>query len=401
MNVLLVEPTFPIPPKSKNHRDFLPIGLLKLASYHRQKGDCFRLIRGNKDTNGFVPDEVKITSLFTYWSQFVWDSVAFYKKKFPNAKVTVGGIYASLMPGHCKKSGCDEVFVGINDEAEKYKPAYDLVDVDYQIIHASRGCIRRCDFCGTWKIEPTFSFKESIKEEIHSNRLIFYDNNLLANPNITDILLELSEITYSNKPIYSECQCGLDGRLLNANLAKLLKKARFINPRIAWDHNYSQYNTIKKQVDMLVNAGYQAKDIYVFMIYNWNYDFHELERKRLKCWEWKVQISDCRYRPLEQVYDYYSPQKEQTIDDYYIHPKWMDNEIKQFRKNVRRQNICVRHGFIFYSKDLEHKRVDQTIASKIKSVSPRKAKTLLNKGIISDYWYPDKITHPFFPHQPD
>jgi len=400
MNVLLVEPGFPIPPKSKNHRDFLPIGLLKLASYHKHKGDCFRLIRGNEDIGGFIPDEVKITSLFTYWSQFVWESVAFYKKRFPNAKVIVGGIYASLMPEHCKKSGCDEVFVGINDEAEKYRPAYDLVDVDYQIIHASRGCIRRCDFCGTWKIEPTFTFKRSIKEEIRSNRLIFYDNNLLANPNITKLLLELSETTYDNRPIYSECQCGLDGRLLNVDLAKLLKKAKFINPRIAWDHSHSQSNTIKRQIDMLVDAGYKAKDIYVFMIYNWDHDFQEMEKKRLKCWEWKVQISDCRYRPLEQIYDHYSFQKEQTIDDYYIHPNWSDNEIKQFRKNVRRQNICVRHGFAFYSKDLEQKRVDQTVTSKIKSISPNRTKTLLNKGIISDYWYPDRITHPFSPQQP-
>ena len=31
MKILLVEPAFPIPPKSKNHKDFLPIGLLKLA----------------------------------------------------------------------------------------------------------------------------------------------------------------------------------------------------------------------------------------------------------------------------------------------------------------------------------------------------------------------------------
>ena len=400
MNILLVEPEFPISLKSKNHRDFLPIGLLKLAGYHRYKGDCFRLIRGNENIGGFIPDEVKITSLFTYWSQFVWSSVTFYKKKFPDAKVTVGGIYASLMPEHCKKSGCDEVFVGINDEAEKYQPAYDLADVDYQIIHASRGCLRRCDFCGTWKIEPIFTFKKSIKEEIRSNRLIFYDNNLLANPDITELLLELSETTYDNRPIYSECQCGLDGRLLNVDLAKLVKKAKFINPRIAWDHGYSQSNTTEKQIDILVDAGYKAKDIYVFMIYNWNHDFQEMEKKRLKCWEWKVQISDCRYRPLEQIYDHYSPQKKQTIDDYYIHPNWSDNEIKQFRKNVRRQNICVRHGFAFYSRDLEQKRVDQTLASGIEGFSPGRAKTLLNKGIISDHWYPDRMTHPFSPQQP-
>ena len=46
--ILLVEPNFPIPPKSKNHRDFLPIGLLKLASYHRAKGDKVKLVRGNQ-----------------------------------------------------------------------------------------------------------------------------------------------------------------------------------------------------------------------------------------------------------------------------------------------------------------------------------------------------------------
>ena len=35
--VLLVEPNFPIPGKSRNHSNFLPIGLLKIASYLREK----------------------------------------------------------------------------------------------------------------------------------------------------------------------------------------------------------------------------------------------------------------------------------------------------------------------------------------------------------------------------
>ena len=33
--VLLVEPNFPIPNKSRNHSNFLPIGLLKIAGYLR------------------------------------------------------------------------------------------------------------------------------------------------------------------------------------------------------------------------------------------------------------------------------------------------------------------------------------------------------------------------------
>ncbi len=353
MKVLLVEPNFPIPPKSKNHRDFLPIGLLKLASYHRHNGDKIKLVRGNQIIDGFYPDQVKITSLFTYWANYVWDSVRFYKENYPKAKVIVGGIYASLMPEHCKKSGCDKVHIGVDNQAEKFQPAYDLVDVDYQIIHTSRGCVRRCKFCGTWKIEPKFEYKKSIEKEICSNRIVFYDNNLLANPHIQEILGELKDTKYNDRVVYSESQCGIDGRLLTPELAKLLKKARFQNPRIAWDHDYKQRNIIKRQIDMLVSAGYPAKDIYVFMIYNFQQNYYEMLKKLKKCMQWGVQIADCRYRPLNQTFDNYNPRKKQTNEDYFIYPKWSDRQIKLFRKKVRQQNIMVRHGFKYYDPKLE------------------------------------------------
>jgi len=382
----LVEPEFPIPPKSKNHHDFLPIGLLKLATYHRKRGDKVKLVRGNEYFPYFKPKQIKITSLFTYWSRYVWNSVNFYKEHYPKAKVIVGGIYASLMPDHCKQSGCDEVFVGVHKNAENCKPAYDLVDVDYQIVHTTRGCIRRCKFCGTWKIEPKFTYKKSIKNEICSNRIIFYDNNLLASPYIENILEELSKATHNGKVVYSESQCGIDGRLLTQKLANLLKKARFINPRIAWDHGYEQYKTIKRQLDILVNAGYRMSDIYVFMIYNWDIPFKEMEKKRLKCWEWGVQIADCRFRPLNQTFDHYDSKKEQTENDYYIHPKWTDKEIKQFRRDVRRHNICVRQRLKFYSRTLENKKVSKKEYKNIIQLPKREIKKKL-----PDAWFPDRI----------
>jgi hypothetical protein len=353
MNVLLVEPNFPIPPKSKNHRDFLPIGLLKLSSYHREAGDAVKLVRGNQSFSGFYPNEIKITSLFTYWSKYVFDSVRFYKDNYPEANVVVGGIYASLMPDHCKESGCDEVFVGVDEKVEKFKPAYDLVDIDYQIVHTSRGCSRKCKFCGSWKIEPEFISKESINDEICSNRVIFYDNNLLANPHIKNILKELKDAKYNGRAVYSESQCGIDGRLLTPKIAKMLKQARFLNPRIAWDHSYKQWRMIKKQIDLLVDAGYPAKDIYVFMIYNFEPDYYEMLKKLKQCKKWGVQVSDCRYRPLDQTFDNYSPRKKQTKDDYYIHPEWSDKQIKLFRRKVREQNIVIRHGFNCYNRELE------------------------------------------------
>ncbi len=359
---LLIEPNFPIPKKSKNHKNFLPIGLLKLASYLRAKGSKIKLIRGIvEDQNklseivSFNPSEIWVTSLFTYWSKYVIETVQYYRNIFPNSKIKVGGIYASLMGDHCKKyTGCDEVFAGIFNEAEKYYPAYDLVDVDYQIMHASRGCIRRCNFCGVYKIEPIYLSKKSIAKEIRSNKLIFYDNNFLANEYIEEILEELKNIKYEGKVIHSECQSGFDGRLLTKKLAKKIKEARFLNPRIAWDNSYKECNKIKEQIDFLVGAGYRNKEIYVFMVYNYKLSFEIMEKKRLKCWEWGVQIADCRFRPLSQTFDNYNPYIiKQTKKDYYIYLNWDDAEVRQFRRNVREQNICVRRGFKKYSKELE------------------------------------------------
>jgi len=357
LRILLVEPDFPVAQKSKNHRNFLPIGLLKIGSYHELKGDKVGLVRGRGEC-GFLPDRVLITSLFTYWSKYVHEAARFYRELYPKSKIEIGGIYASLMPEDCKKkSPFAWVYRGLyrGGVAEKVKIDYSLLpeELDYQIVHSSRGCTRRCKFCGTWKIEPKFTFKASVLSEICTNRLIFYDNNLLANPNIEGILGELAGATYNGRVVYSESQCGIDGRLLTPELARLLKKARFLNPRIAWDGPWSQRREIESQIEMLTDAGYKAKDIYVFMIYNYELNYYELKRKLESCRKWGVQIADCRYRPLDQTFDNYNPRRKQTNEDYYIHPKWTDNQIKLFRRKVREQNIVIRHGFECYSRRLE------------------------------------------------
>ena len=392
MKLLLVEPNFPVPNKSRNHKSVLPIGLLKLASYYMDKDHRVKLVKGTQKLRNFKPDQIMITSLFTYWATYVKDCVKFYKELYPEAKVIVGGVYASLMPEHCKDyTGCDEVFIGIHREAEKYFPAYNLLNPkpEYQIIHTSRGCFRRCPFCGVWKIEPNVTFKKSIRNEICSNKLIFYDNNLLANPNIKNILDEIIAAKRKGKSIICEAQCGIDGRLLTPEIASLLKEAGFPNIRIAWDWHYSKWKDIKTHLDMLAKAGYRSKDIYVFMLYNWEIPFEEMEKKRIKCWEWQVQIADCRFRPVNQTFDNYNPRKKQTNKDYYIHPKWTDAEVKQFRKNVRRQNICVRQELAFYSSTLEHKRKNKKLTLRLRRMPQWKV-----KRIIKDAWFPDKATYP-------
>jgi len=71
------------------------------------------------------------------------------------------------------------------------------------------------------------------------------------------------------------------------------------------------------------------------------------------CKMWGVQISDCRYRPLTITHDNYRPlfNALQPDESYYIHKKggWSNEQVKQFRRNVRIHNIWVR-----YAKDKGH-----------------------------------------------
>ena len=129
----------------------------------------------------------------------------FYRNKYPNAKIFLGGIYATL---HGNKDKFKElakrynvtVTAGVSEKAESYLPDYSLLpEIDYHATHMMRGCIRRCKFGGTWKIEPERTNKskdEVISElkEVGLNKVIFYDNNLLANPNIKEILKAFKDL---------------------------------------------------------------------------------------------------------------------------------------------------------------------------------------------------------------
>ena len=375
-----------------------------------------RLVRGPPSSSDelsqlvkFNPREILVTSLFTYWSEYVRQTVKFYRGLFPNAKIIVGGIYTSLRPVEevIEYTECDEVFQGVMEEAELYTPAYNLLDginghkLDYQILHASRGCIRHCEFCGTWRIEPEYKPKKSIVDKILPGirKLVFYDNNLLANPYIETILSELADLKHAKQILWCESQSGFDGRILEnkPHLARMLKEAGFQNPRMAWDWGYEQHESIKNQIDLLINAGYKSNQVYVFVIYNWDTPFEEMEQKRIKCFKWKVQIADCRYRPLDQMFDYYNGRiQNQTNADYHIHEEagWTDALVKQYRRNIREQNICVRYGFPFYSRPFEHKSQGKQVRRKVKLLPTIEEKTAFMVSHGYDYWIPDGQRYP-------
>ena len=385
--VLLIDPAFPIANKSRNHKDLLPVGLLKISSYLKSLGIETKLIRLNNDVvydeeiRNFNPELVMVTSVFTYWFNEVKEAVDYVRSVLPEVKIMVGGILVSLCYDDCRKEiNADYFHRGVIDEAENIKPDYSILekggeDINYQIIHSSRGCKRHCKFCGVYKIEKNRDCVSSIENElIGKKNLVFYDNNLLENPNIEELLYELIRLRKERKITKCESQSGFDGRILNDKLACLLKAANFKDPKIAWDGPFKGFKRREEEISILERGGYSRKEIAIFMLYNHDLSYEELEKKRA--------------RPLWKLSDGYNPHKRsQGKDEYYIHEGWTDEEVRQFRRNVRRHNICIRHNMKYHSRKAEIKKISKEESMRIRNMTYDE---IVADGAVDDAWDPSK-----------
>ena len=265
MNILLVEPDY--------YTRYPPLGLMKLASYHRSRGNHVKLVRGTNNDVGFNPDIIEITSLFTYAWNPVHKAIKFYHKLYPNSRIGVGGIYASLMPDHIKSSyPFVNVHVGLHDAAERYVPAYDILkDVEKwenwnsSILFTSRGCIRKCPFCAVPQIEGEFrSTLQDIDNHIHPDHksVIFWDNNFFASPDWKHIVENLQHLG-----LKVDFNQGLDARLIDEEKAGMLADLKMPSIRMAYDF-IGEKKAISNAVNLLAESGIRKRKILFYNLYN-------------------------------------------------------------------------------------------------------------------------------------
>lgn len=318
LNVLLVEPQ----KSRKYHTPYPPLGLLKLATYHQQRGDRVRLVNGISD-DGFEPDVIHVTSLFTYAWEPVHEVIRFYSSKYKKAKVVVGGVYASLCQDHLKASFGDEIeiYQGIVPELDDLLPAYWLIPQwKSSILFSSRGCIRKCPFCSVPQLEPKFEAKKSIKHLIYAGhkKVTLWDNNILASPYWRDIFNELQK-----SGLEVDFNQGLDARLLTEETALRLKRLRIPIVRLAYDSKGIK-KSLKKAIGLLKNVGIDGRRIVVYCLYN-HLDTPEDFLERIKdLIDWGVVSYPMRYQALEP-----GPK------DGYISPNWTKEQLEMIAKTRR------------------------------------------------------------------
>src|SRR3984957_7277963 len=235
-NILLIEPGY----KNK----YPPLGLMKLAQYHgpRGKSDNVRFVKGeDRSVLTQAWDRIYITTLFSFEFDKISRSIDFAKDVAGGQtdKIFVGGIAASLMHERFVNEerwrgirfikgllgAAPAVSLQLDDFSEElyaedrtgmpiedHVPDYSILDQisyrypvsDAYFGYASRGCIRKCSFCGVPKLEgdqrdvAPLSLLVRGVEELYGFKKdhTLLENNIFASPRFKEIIAEIRDLGF-------------------------------------------------------------------------------------------------------------------------------------------------------------------------------------------------------------
>jgi len=209
------------------------LALMKLASWHKQKGD-----------------EVTVIDLSSHHFDVMYGS-----------KIFMGG------------SGYD-LKQELPKEIEAQVPDYEKFNLDHSIGFTSRGCIRDCDFCIVREKEGPI--KEVDMSWIKHSKVLLIDNNFLASPKWKEKLQYF--IDNKIKVCFNQ---GLDIRLINKEKAEMLSKVKYSDlkfkvPRLyfAWD-NINYEKEVSEGIELLLKAGIKLQHLMFYILVGHNTTFEQ------------------------------------------------------------------------------------------------------------------------------
>jgi len=221
--ILLVEPDY--------QNKYPPIGLMKLATFHRNRGDIVEFYKGEAPYIKISQvDRVYITSLFTFYYDITISCIKHYMKYVHKDNVFIGGIAATLLTKDFQKDTgaknivrgqlTDSRILGYKDNINiDYLPLdYDILDdisyvyptSDNYFIYTTRGCVRGCDFCAVPILEPEFITTNNIIKQVNQvdeiygqkRNMLIMDNNTLFTDQLEDIVNDLLTLGFTGKKDY-------------------------------------------------------------------------------------------------------------------------------------------------------------------------------------------------------
>ena len=294
---------------------------MKLSSLHKEQGDEVAYT-SDLDDSFNPPSQIYVTSLFTYSWRAVHETVEFYRRSYPTARVTLGGIYATLMPEHGSLTGADEIRSGLTLEAERFLPDYSLTpDWNSSIMFATRGCIRKCAFCAVPKLEgKTWGPANTVRDLVHPDhkKVVLWDNNILGVPNWREVVAELHELK-----VEVDFNQGLDARLVTEEVAQELAKLRVRPIRMAYDIP-GEKKALEKAIPALERAGFNRRRMHVYTLYNFTDTPEGFLQRVIDLLSWGVVSYPMRYEPLSSL-----------VKNKYVSPHWTAQQLELVAKARR------------------------------------------------------------------
>lgn len=255
------------------------------------------------------PDMVLVTCTMTYWYPGARLVIELIRQKFGRVPVVLGGVYATLLPGHAKgATDADFVLEGPGEREllplmrevfgdkfcpdlrfEKLKsipwPAFDLLsDRNTLPVLTSRGCPYDCSYCASSLLFKGFDQEspERIVEHIEclhrvhqTKNIALYDDALLLNKT-KHIIPILEQVIRKEIPVAFHTPNGLHVAEIDAGLASLIKRANFQSlflSQESFDENVLEDSCSKVSstdlevaLDHLKNAGYRPSEINVYLM---------------------------------------------------------------------------------------------------------------------------------------
>lgn len=254
--------------------NFPNLALMKLATYHKQRGDevewAFPLM---------PYDRVYMAKVFT----FTQDDITAYQTD----DIVRGGTgydLQSKLPADVENCYPDYSIYGITDTAYGY---------------LTRGCPRGCRFCIVAEKEGKQSKKVANLENFWRGQkyIKLLDPNLLACPDWKELMQELI-----NSKAWVDFTQGLDIRLMTAEKADMIRQCKVKMLHFAWD-NPDDELTFEKLKEYRKAFSLPDEKCKVYVLTNFN-STHEQDLARI------YRLRDIGYDPFVMVYEKWNAPKE-------------------------------------------------------------------------------------------
>jgi hypothetical protein len=221
--ILLVEPDY--------QNKYPPIGLMKIATFHRGMGDSVEFYKGEAPyTKISQVDRVYITSLFTFYYNITLKCIKHYQKYIHNDNIYLGGIAASLLTKDFETdTGIKNIMRGQLTDSSligyRERINIDCLPLDYDIlddisytypagnnyfIYTSRGCKRGCKFCAVPILEPEFFTTNNVIQQVRwvdeiygrKRNMLIMDNNTLFSDRLESIVDDILSLGFTGEKNY-------------------------------------------------------------------------------------------------------------------------------------------------------------------------------------------------------